>query len=69
MIVRAALLQLKALASQHGSRWAAVPAVLDTLKARARELKLWNVFMPPGKPGSQGVSMQDYAALSEVRQT
>jgi hypothetical protein len=60
------VLQLKELDRKHGSRWVEVPPVLVTLKARAKALDLWNLFMPPGKQGSRGVPMVEYAALSEV---
>jgi acyl-CoA dehydrogenase len=58
--------QVLALEAQHGSRWAAVPEVVEQLKKRARSLGLWNLFMPSGLPGSVGVSLEEYAAMSEV---
>eukprot|EP00611_Tribonema_gayanum_P022672 TRINITY_DN4602_c0_g1_i1.p1 TRINITY_DN4602_c0_g1~~TRINITY_DN4602_c0_g1_i1.p1 ORF type:complete len:408 (-),score=137.22 TRINITY_DN4602_c0_g1_i1:204-1427(-) len=58
--------QVKEIQARTGSRWSEVPAVMDQLKSRARALGLWNLFMPPGHPGTQGVSVSQYAALSEV---
>eukprot|EP00752_Nemacystus_decipiens_P002215 g2105.t1 len=49
-----------------GSRWAEIPPVLIKLKAKARSLGLWNLFMPKGHQGSANVPMQEYAQMSEL---
>jgi acyl-CoA dehydrogenase len=38
------------------------PAVIEDLKARARELDLWNLFLPD----ASGMSVSDYAPLAEL---
>ncbi|MFP3942358.1 MAG: acyl-CoA dehydrogenase family protein [Alphaproteobacteria bacterium] len=45
-------------------RWQ-VPAILDELKAKAREAGLWNLFLPESEYGA-GLSNLDYAPLSEI---
>eukprot|EP00903_Cladosiphon_okamuranus_P021072 g19357.t1 len=52
--------------SRTGSRWAEIPDVLTKLKAKARSLGLWNLFMPEGHQGSANVPMQEYAQMSEL---
>jgi acyl-CoA dehydrogenase len=42
------------------------PAVMEELKARARELGLWNLFLPAHLPGSPGLSNVEYAPLAEI---
>ena len=46
------------------SRWQA-PPLLDELKAEARKLGLWNLFLPHAEHGA-GLSNLDYAHLCEV---
>ena len=46
------------------SRWQ-LPAVMETLKARAREADLWNLFLPNSDLGA-GLSNLDYAPLCEI---
>jgi len=43
-------------------------AVVEPLKARARELGLWNMFLPGLKPDEPGTAMSnlDYAPLAEI---
>lgn len=41
-----------------------VPAVLEELKAKAREQGLWNLFLPDETLGA-GLSIQDYALIAE----
>ncbi len=55
-----------ALDAQPGGRWAAVPAVLEQLKARARELGLWNLFLPREFAGEAGLTNVEYAPLAEL---
>ncbi len=45
-------------------RWA-VPPVMETLKARAREAGLWNLFLPDSEYGA-GLSNLEYASLAEI---
>ncbi|KAJ2782245.1 hypothetical protein H4R18_002389 [Coemansia javaensis] len=47
-------------------RWAAVPPVMERLKARARALGLWNLFLPREHAEGGGLSNYEYAVLSEV---
>jgi acyl-CoA dehydrogenase len=46
------------------SRWR-LPAVMEALKARAREADLWNLFLPDSDLGA-GLSNLDYAPLCEI---
>jgi acyl-CoA dehydrogenase len=41
------------------------PAVMEELKARAREAGLWNMFLPDASLGA-GLSNSDYAPLAEI---
>ena len=41
------------------------PAVMEELKSKARELGLWNLFLPDENDGA-GLSNADYAPLAEV---
>jgi acyl-CoA dehydrogenase len=41
------------------------PAVIEELKARAREAGLWNMFLPDASLGA-GLSNSDYAPLAEI---
>jgi len=41
------------------------PAVMETLKVRAREAGLWNMFLPDPEQGA-GLSNSDYAPLAEI---
>jgi acyl-CoA dehydrogenase len=47
-----------------GDRWAA-PPLLETLKAKAREAGLWNLFLPESDLGA-GLTNVEYAPLCEV---
>jgi len=46
------------------SRWQ-LPAVMEALKAKAREVGLWNLFLPESDLGA-GLSNLDYAPLAEI---
>jgi acyl-CoA dehydrogenase len=46
------------------SRWT-IPAVMETLKARARAAGLWNLFLPESELGA-GLTNREYAPLCEV---
>jgi len=41
------------------------PAVMETLKAKARAAGLWNLFLPELEHGGAGLSNVEYAALAE----
>ncbi|MDX1431641.1 MAG: acyl-CoA dehydrogenase family protein [Gammaproteobacteria bacterium] len=47
-----------------GTRWQC-PPVMETLKARAREQDLWNLFMPDSRYGP-GLGNLEYAPLCEI---
>jgi acyl-CoA dehydrogenase len=47
------------------NRWSA-PPILQSLKAKAREQGLWNLFMPGHEHGGQGLSNVEYAPLAEI---
>ncbi|KAJ2663313.1 hypothetical protein IWW48_001415 [Coemansia sp. RSA 1200] len=47
-------------------RWKTVPPVMEKLKARARELGLWNLFLPKEYPEGAGLSNYEYAILCEI---
>ena len=57
----------------EGDRWTN-PPVMESLKARARDAGLWNLFMPPGAhegvpdglDGGMGLSNVEYAPLCEM---
>jgi acyl-CoA dehydrogenase len=46
------------------TRWQ-VPPIMETLKSRAREAGLWNLFMPGDKYGA-GLTNLEYAPLAEI---
>lgn len=50
--------------NQAPNRWT-VPAIMETLKAKAREVGLWNLFLPDSDQGG-GLSNLDYAPLCEI---
>ncbi|KAJ2521271.1 hypothetical protein GGI11_002056 [Coemansia sp. RSA 2049] len=47
-------------------RWKTVPPVMEKLKARARELGLWNLFLPKEYPEGAGLTNYEYAILCEI---
>ncbi|TPX69034.1 hypothetical protein SpCBS45565_g02684 [Spizellomyces sp. 'palustris'] len=47
-------------------RWTVVPSVIEKLKARAKSLGLWNLFLPSYYPESPGLTNLEYATLCEV---
>ncbi|KAJ2848182.1 hypothetical protein GGI22_005784, partial [Coemansia erecta] len=55
----------KALGS-GAQRWKHVPPVMEKLKARARELGLWNLFLPKEYKEGAGLSNYEYAILCEI---
>lgn len=46
-------------------RWGEVPKVMETLKMKAREQGLWNLFLPESEYGA-GLTNQEYAPLCEI---
>jgi len=42
------------------------PPVMETLKLKARELGLWNLFLPHSEPGHEPLTNSDYAHLAEL---
>lgn len=54
-------------ARTKGNRFASVPPVIERLKRRARELGLWNVWMPKTYlPLGAGLTNLEYAQLAEI---
>ncbi|KAJ1733227.1 hypothetical protein LPJ72_002975 [Coemansia sp. Benny D160-2] len=47
-------------------RWKTVPPVMEKLKERARELGLWNLFLPKEYPEGAGLTNYEYAILCEI---
>ena len=43
-----------------------LPPVMEDLKARARALGLWNLFLPGSEDPAHGLSVLDYAPLAEL---
>src|SRR6187200_2703703 len=48
----------------QSSRWQ-IPAIMEELKAKAKERGLWNLFLPESRRGA-GLSNLDYAPLCEI---
>ena len=47
-----------------GQRWT-IPPVMESLKKKARDAGLWNLFLPDAKHGA-GLSNLDYAPIAEI---
>ena len=62
--VHAAEAEYEAHLALPGQRWT-IPPVIERLKARARALGLWNLFLPNPDFGA-GLSTLDYAPLAEL---
>ncbi len=43
-----------------------LPAVMEELKAKARALGLWNLFLPDSQDPAHGLTVTDYATLAEI---
>ncbi|MBO8173424.1 MAG: acyl-CoA dehydrogenase [Bacillaceae bacterium] len=46
-------------------RFSAIPPIMETLKAKAREQRLWNLFLPESEYGA-GLTNLEYAPLCEI---
>jgi acyl-CoA dehydrogenase len=52
---------------KHGNRFHAVPTIMEKLKAKAKSLGLWNLWMPRTYlPLGAGLSNLEYAQLAEI---
>lgn len=52
---------------KYGNRFATVPPIIETLKKRAKELGLWNLWMPRTYlPLGAGLTNLEYAQLAEI---
>ena len=49
---------------EAGDKWVS-PAIMEELKARAREAELWNLFLPEAEYGA-GLTYLEYAPLCEI---
>ena len=47
-------------------RWTHVPPIMEELKAEARSLGLWNLWLPKEFPQGAGLTNTEYAVLAEV---
>ncbi|KAI9217737.1 acyl-CoA dehydrogenase/oxidase [Blastocladiella britannica] len=47
-------------------RWSAQPKTMERLKARARSLGLWNLFLPKSYPEGAGLTNLEYSVLAEL---
>ncbi|KAI9227740.1 MAG: acyl-CoA dehydrogenase/oxidase [Piptocephalis tieghemiana] len=47
-------------------RWKVNPEILEKLKVRARQLGLWNLFLPKTYPEGAGLTNLEYAPLCEI---
>jgi acyl-CoA dehydrogenase len=47
-------------------RWSKVPPIIETLKAKAKSLGLWNLFLPVYYPEGPGLTNLEYAILCEI---
>ncbi len=50
--------------ARDGQRWT-IPPVMESLKKKARDAGLWNLFLPDAKHGA-GLSNLDYAPIAEI---
>ena len=57
----------EALHTEHEgkARWTEIPPLLESLKAKAREAGLWNLFLPESELGA-GLTNLEYAPLAEI---
>ncbi|MFF6834349.1 MULTISPECIES: acyl-CoA dehydrogenase family protein [unclassified Streptomyces] len=50
---------------EQEDRWASIPSAVDELKARAKTIGLWNLFLPDSTYGA-GLTHVEYAPLAEL---
>ena len=43
-----------------------VPQIMEELKAKAKALGLWNLFLPSSHHPAHGLSVTEYATLAEI---
>jgi len=59
--------QLLANAKKHnGNRFAEIPKAIDDVKAKAKELGLWNLWIPKSYGVGAGLTNLEYAQLAEI---
>ncbi|KAL1929975.1 hypothetical protein VTP01DRAFT_1129 [Rhizomucor pusillus] len=51
---------------QGDQRWKVVPPVIEELKAKARSLGLWNLFLGRDYPEGAGLTNLEYALIAEI---
>ncbi|MGP1907308.1 acyl-CoA dehydrogenase [Metabacillus sp. JX24] len=51
--------------NEQETRWAAIPPIMEELKAKAKERGLWNLFLPESEYGA-GLTNLEYAPLCEI---
>ncbi|MCA0988363.1 acyl-CoA dehydrogenase [Guptibacillus algicola] len=51
--------------SKQESRWTAVPPIMEELKQKAKDARLWNLFLPDSDYGA-GLTNTDYAPICEA---
>ncbi|KAG0003677.1 hypothetical protein BGZ80_006624 [Entomortierella chlamydospora] len=47
-------------------RWTTIPPIMEELKAKAKSLGLWNLFLPKSYPEGPGLTNLEYATLCEI---
>ncbi|KAJ3364426.1 hypothetical protein GGF32_001950 [Allomyces javanicus] len=51
---------------EGAQRWTTQPAIMEQLKARAKELGLWNLFLARDYPEGAGLTNLEYACIGEL---
>lgn len=54
------------ISTHSSSRWTTVPPIIESLKARARSLGLWNLFLHKAYKEGPGLTNIEYAVLCEL---
>ena len=47
-------------------RWSSIPPIVDELKAKAKKLGLWNLFLHKGYKEGPGLTNLEYAIMAEL---